>query len=143
LKTPPRKGLGNRPFVFLAENADGAVDDYNCWNQGKAFDKFLRMSVEDPSTEEDEDDDDDDLPQSIPMSDPFTPETPYPSAPLQQMRLESAHRRMSRKVPKSKDDCEDDDEDSESDKDKPDEQDTKKEQQHGEDWDPFGDEAEL
>jgi hypothetical protein len=140
LKFPPRKGLGNRPFVFLAENADGAVDDYDYWNKGKNFDKFLRTSVE-KMPEDEEDDDDDDLPQSVSMSDPSTPETPYPSAPLLQMRLESAHRRMSRKVPRLKGDL-DDDEDSESDKEKAKEE-TKKEQEHGEDWDPFGDEAEL
>lgn len=140
LKFPPRKGSSSRPFVFLAGEED---EEYDYWNEKKSFQKYLQTSIEEVAPE-DTDEDDDDLPQSVPSSDPMDPITPAPSAPLLIKRLDSAHRRMSRKLPKSKHDVEDDeDSDSEDEKEKEQEPVEKDDEVHGEDWDPFGDEAEL
>jgi len=132
MEFPTRKGSSNRPFFFLANTGE---EDYDYWNGKRSFEKFLRTSLDDVPEEEEEETDDEGFPLPVPSSDSIL-ETPYPSAPLQQLRIESSVRRMSRKLPKSKHQ-----EDSESDSEPEEEQ--KPEEARGEDWDPFGDEAEL
>lgn len=127
--------------MFLAGEEE---EQYDYWNGKKSFQKYLQTSIEDVMAEDT--DDDDDLPQSVPSSDPMDPITPAPSEPLLIKRLDSAHRRMSRQLPKSKHDVEEDEstESEEEQEESPQNgQEEETEEVHGDDWDPFGDEAEL
>ena len=101
---------------------------------------------------EDSDDDFDLIPRSDTPTDPFSLVTPYPSEPLLQKRLESAKRRLSRELPAKKNDDESSSSEPSSEEDetrarKPksvqDEEDEKGKDYLVDDWDPFGDEAEL
>ena len=106
---------------------------------------------EEKEEEEDSDDEFDLIPRSDTPVDPFSPVTPYPSEPLLQKRLESAKRRLSRELPakKSGDESSSSEPSSEEDeikarKSKSVEGEGEKEGDHFvDDWDPFGDEAEL
>ena len=102
--------------------------------------------------EEDSDDEFNVIPRSDTPTDPFSLVTPYPSEPLLQKRLESTKRRLSRDLPVKKSGGESSSSEPSSEEDetrarKPKsvqgEEDEKEKDCFVDDWDPFGDEAEL
>ena len=107
---------------------------------------------EEKEKEEDSDDEFNIIPRSDTPTDPLSLVTPYPSEPLLQKRLESAKRRLSRELPGKKSDGESSSSEPSSEEDetrarKPKsvqgEEDEKEKEYFVDDWDPFGDEAEL
>lgn len=103
--------------------------------------------------EEKGDDSDEDfniVPRSDTPTDPFSLVTPYPSEPLLQKRLESAKRRLSRELPAKKGGEESSGSEPSSEEDevkarksKSVQGEEKEKDYFADDWDPFGDEAEL
>jgi len=149
-----KKSRTNRPFVIAAQDPEGPVEDRSVWNKGRNFERFLTqvMNEEREEEEEESDDDFDVIPRSDTPTDPFSPITPYPSEPLLQKRLESAKRRLSRELPAKKNGEESSSSDPSSEEDeirarKPrsveGEEDGKEKDCFVDEWDPFGDEAEL
>jgi len=147
-----KKSRTNRPFVVTAQDPEGPVEDCSVWNRGRNFERFLKQVMNEEKEEEEGSDDDFDIrPRSdTPTDSSLT--TPYPSEPLLQKRLESAKRRLSRELPakKSGDESSGSEPSSEEDETrarKPrsvhDEEDEKEKDYFVDDWDPFGDEAEL
>lgn len=143
----------NRPFVISAQDPEGPVEDCSVWNRGRNFERFLNQVMnEEKGGEDDSDDGFDIIPRSDTPTDPSPLITPYPSEPLLQKRLESAKRRLSRELPakKSGDDSSSSEPSSEEDetrarkpKSVQNEEDEKEKDCFVDDWDPFGDEAEL
>jgi hypothetical protein len=148
-----KKSRTNRPFVITAQDPEGPVEDCSVWNRGRNFERFLnQVTNEEKGVEEDSDDDFDTIPRSDTPTDPFSLVTPYPSEPLLQKRLESTKRRLSRELPakKSGDESSSSEPSSEEDeararkpKSLQNEEDEKEKDCFVDDWDPFGDEAEL
>ena len=149
-----KKSRTNRPFVITARDPEGPVEDCSVWNRGRSFERFLTQAMnEEKEAEEDSDSDGFDvIPRSDTPIDPFSLITPYPSEPLLQKRLESANRRLSRELPakKSGDESSSSEPSSEEDevrarkpKSVQSEEDEKEKKDFIDDWDPFGDEAEL
>ncbi|KAF9653752.1 hypothetical protein BDM02DRAFT_3125677 [Thelephora ganbajun] len=147
-----KKSKTNRPFVITAQDPDGPVEDYSVWNRGRNFERFLNQVTNEEEEEEDSDDGFDIIPRSDTPTDPLPLVTPYPSEPLLQKRLESTKRRLSRELPvkKSGDESSGSEPSSEEDetrarkpKSVQDEEDEKEKDYFVDDWDPFGDEAEL
>lgn len=143
----------NRPFVINAHDPEGPVEDCSVWNRGRNFERFLNQVMnEEKEAEEDSDSDFDIIPRSDTPTDPFSLVTPYPSEPLLQKRIESTKRRLSRELPakKSGDESSSSEPSSEEDEAKArkpksvqNEEDEKEKDCFVDDWDPFGDEAEL
>lgn len=140
--------------MITAQDPEGPVEDCSVWNRGRTFERFLRQVVNEEKEEEDEDSDDgfNVIPRSDTPTDPFSLVTPYPSEPLHQKRLESAKRRLSRELPAKKGGDESSSSEPSSEEDeikarKPrsvqGEMDEKEKDHFADDWDPFGDEAEL
>ena len=107
---------------------------------------------EEKEAEKDSDDDFDTIPRSDTPTDSLSLITPYPSEPLLQKRLESAKRRLSRELPAKRGGYESSSSEPSSEEDetrarKPksvqDQEDEKERDVFVDDWDPFGDEAEL
>lgn len=148
-----KKSRTNRPFVIMAQDPEGPVQDCSVWNRGRNFERFLNQVMnEEREAEEVSDDDFDIIPRSDTPIDPFPLVTPYPSEPLHQKRLESTKRRLSRELPskKSGDESSSSEPSSEEDeararkpKSAQNEEDEKEKDYFVDDWDPFGDEAEL
>ena len=110
------------------------------------------MNEEKGEEGEDSDDDFDLIPRSDTPTDPFSLITPYPSEPLHQKRLESTKRRLSRELPAKKNGDEGSSSEPSSEEDEArarksksvqGEEDEKEKENLVDDWDPFGDEAEL
>lgn len=137
--------------MIHAQDPEGSVEDCSVWNRGRNFERFLNQVMdEEKEAEDDSDDDFDIIPRPDTPIDPFSLVTPYPSEPLLQKRLESAKRRLSRELPakKSGDESSSSEPSSEEDEAKARKpksvQGEEKEKDHFvDDWDPFGDEAEL
>jgi len=139
--------------VVAAQDPEGPVEDCSVWNRGRNFERFLNQIMnEEKEGEEDSDDGLDLIPRSDTPTDPFSLVTPYPSEPLLQKRLESAKRRLSRELPVKKggDESSSSEPSSEEDEIKArksksvqGEEDDKEKDYFADDWDPFGDEAEL
>ena len=149
-----RKTKTNRPFVITAQDPEGSVEDCSVWNRGRNFERFLNqvMNEEKEADEEDSDDDFDIIPRSDTPTDPLSLITPYPSEPLHQKRLESAKRRLSRELPakRGRDESSSSEPSSEEDevrarkpKNVRNHESDKEKDTFVDDWDPFGDEAEL
>ena len=149
-----KKSRTNRPFVIAARDPDGPVEDCSVWNKGRNFERFLNQVMNEEREEEEEDSDDDFniVPRSDTPTDPFSLITPYPSEPLHQKRLESAKRRLSRELPAKKGGDESSSSEPSSEEDETrarrsksvqGEEDEKEKDCFVDDWDPFGDEAEL
>lgn len=149
-----KKSRTNRPFVITARDPEGPVEDCSVWNRGRSFERFLNQVMNEEKEEEEEDSDDgfNIIPRSDTPTDPTPLITPYPSEPLLQKRLESAKRRLSRELPakKSGDESSSSEPSSEEDETKArkpksvqSEEDEKEKDYFADDWDPFGDEAEL
>lgn len=139
--------------MVAAQDPEGPVEDCSVWNRGRNFERFLNQIMnEEKEGEEDSDDGLDLIPRSDTPTDPFSLVTPYPSEPLLQKRLESAKRRLSRELPVKKggDESSSSEPSSEEDEIKArksksvqGEEDDKEKDYFADDWDPFGDEAEL
>jgi hypothetical protein len=149
-----KKSRTNRPFVITAQDPEGPVEDCSMWNRGRNFERFLTqvMNEEKEAEEEDSDDDFDVIPRSDTPIDPLPLVTPYPSEPLHQKRLESTGRRLSRELPAKRNGDESSSSEPSSEEDeararKPksvqSEESDKEQDCFVDDWDPFGDEAEL
>jgi len=149
-----KKSRTNRPFVITAQDPEGPVEDCSVWNRGRNFERFLNQVMNEEKEEEGEDSNDefDIIPRSDTPTDPFSLVTPYPSEPLLQKRLESTKRRLSRELPTKKSRYESSSSEPSSEEDetrarKPKsvqgEEDEKEKDYFVDDWDPFGDEAEL
>jgi len=148
-----KKSKTNRPFVITAQDPEGPVEDCTVWNRGRNFERFLNQVMnEEKEAGEDSDDDFDIMPRSDTPIDPFSLVTPYPTEPLLQKRLESTKRRLSRELPAKKSEDEGSSSEPSSEEDeararKPksvqSEEDEKEKDCFVDDWDPFGDEAEL
>lgn len=148
-----KKSRTNRPFVITAQDPEGPIEECSVWNRGRNFERFLTQVMnEEKEVEEDSDDDFNATPRSDTPTDPFSLVTPYPSEPLLQKRLESTKRRLSRELPakKSGDESSSSEPSSEEDeararkpKSLQSEEDEKERDFFVDDWDPFGDEAEL
>ena len=146
-----KKYRTNRPFVITAQDPEGPVGDCSVWNRGRSFERFLNQVMNEEKGEEDSDDDFDAIPRSDTPTDPFSLVTPYPTEPLLQKRLESANRRLSRELPAKKSGDEGSSSEPSSEEDETRARQPKSVQGAGEDekdyfvddWDPFGDEAEL
>lgn len=148
-----KKSKTNRPFVITAQDPEGPVEDCSVWNRGRNFERFLNQVMNEEKEEgEDSDDEFDVIPRSDTPTDPFSLVTPYPSEPLLQKRLESTKRRLSRELPMKKSGDENSSSEPSSEEDetrarKPKsvqgEEDEKEKDYFVDDWDPFGDEAEL
>lgn len=148
-----KKSRTNRPFVIAAQDPEGPVEDCSIWNRGRSFERFLNQVMnEEKEGEEESDDEFDTIPRSDTPTDPLSLVTPYPSEPLLQKRLESANRRLSRELPTKKSgdgnsSSEPSSEEDETRARKPRSvqgaEDEKEKDYFVDDWDPFGDEAEL
>jgi len=149
-----KKSRTNRPFVTTAQDPEGPVEDCSVWNKGRSFERFLTQIMNEEREEEEDgsDDDFDIIPRSDTPADPFSPVTPYPSEPLLQKRLESTKRRLSRELPAKKNGDESSSSEPSSEEDETrarksrsvqGEESGKEEDCFVDDWDPFGDEAEL
>ena len=145
-----KKSKTNRPFVITAQDPEGPVGDCSVWNRGRNFERFLKQVMNEEKEEgEDSDDEFDVIPRSDTPTDPLSLATPYPSEPLLQKRLESTKRRLSRELPikKRADESSSSEPSSEEDEArarKPKSvQDEEEKDSFVDDWDPFGDEAEL
>ena len=148
-----KKSRTNRPFVIAAQDPEGPVGDCSVWNRGRNFERFLSQVMnEEKEAEEDSDDDFDTIPRSDTPTDSLSLITPYPSEPLLQKRLESAKRRLSRELPakrggdessSSEPSSEEDETRARKPKSVQDQEDEKERDSFVDDWDPFGDEAEL
>ena len=149
-----KKSRTNRPFVITAQDPEGLVEDRSVWNRGRNFERFLNqvMNEEKEAEEEDSDDDFDVIPRSDTPIDPLPLVTPYPSEPLHQKRLESTKRRLSRELPakrnggessSSEPSSEEDESKARKPKSVQSEESEKEQDCFVDDWDPFGDEAEL
>jgi len=150
-----KKSKTNRPFVTTAQDPEGPVGDCSVWNKGRNFERFLKQVMNEEREEEEGSDDDlDIIPRSDTPTDPFSPVTPYPSEPLLQKRLESTKRRLSRELPAKGNGDESSSSEPSSEEDEirarksrsvsvQGEEDGKEKDLFVDDWDPFGDEAEL
>lgn len=147
-----KKSRTNRPFVITAQDPEGPVEDCSVWNRGRNFERFLNQVMNEEEEEEDSEDDFDIIPRSDTPTDPFSLVTPYPSEPLLQKRLESAKRRLSRELPakkggeessSSEPSSEEDESRAQRPKSVQSEEEGKEKDCFVDEWDPFGDEAEL
>lgn len=147
-----KRAKTNRPFVISGQDPEGPVHDCSIWNRGRSFERFLNQVMDEEKEEEDSEDEFGIISRSDTPADPSPITTPYPSEPLLQKRLESANRRLSRELPakRSRGDSDSSEPSSEEDEAKARKpksvQGTESEKEtvsFVDNWDPFGDEAEL
>ncbi|KIJ58157.1 hypothetical protein HYDPIDRAFT_44606 [Hydnomerulius pinastri MD-312] len=172
-KIQSRKGVGNKPFLFMANGSVslpdpddtlrmGAVETLR-WNRIGAYDKYLKAEAEkeraargEEADEEDEDAEaelDPDMSSStLPLyelsSSPFSiissnPVTPFPAEPSLRRRVDYEHKRLLKITKAGLKDAGLSDEEEKEAEDGEDDDFDPAFEEKPSDWDPFGDEAEI